>query len=113
MSKMADSGIDEQQRQMMAHYKIKPGIDPIGTKHTLATDIQGLPRKANYKVRYITGGNNNTPNQDPPIVWLRVTGRHGFPVTPYISVPLPVLVDDFVPFSGQDVFWFDSSIKKA
>ncbi len=59
----------------------------------------------NYTVFEVTGDATNTPNQDPPIIWMELTEKNPGTLQQFISLPLSVFPQRVMPNEAGDKFW--------
>lgn len=67
---------------------LKKGIDPIGAKVLVKTQIRGVITWHEYKVHTVTGADENVPNPDGPIIHMELNEKNGISLQQYISLPL-------------------------
>jgi hypothetical protein len=83
--------------------KLKKGINPIGQKVLVKTQISGTITWHEYKVHTVTGADENVPNPDGPIIHMELNERNGIGVQQYISLPLSAFGSLCLP--SVDAFW--------
>lgn len=93
--------------------KIKKGFNPVGTEHYASMPSGPTSITAYYMVIGVTGTATNAPNQDDPVVYLRLNRKIARPVDTFISLPLSVFVSAFEQTSEGDVFWEDGKSLQA
>lgn len=68
--------------------RIKKGVNPIGAKVLVKTQIAGTITWHEYKVHTVTGAHENAPNPDGPIIHMEINERRGINIDQYVSLPL-------------------------
>ena len=68
--------------------KLKKGINPIGKKVLVKTQIVGVITWHEYKVHTVTGADENVPNPDGPTIHMELNEKNGISLQQYISLPL-------------------------
>jgi len=91
--------------------KIKDGVDPIGKKVLVKTQISGTVTWHEYKVHTVTGNHANIPNPDGPIIHMEINERRGIDCDQYVTLPLSAFRTLCRP-SGE-AFWQDEKTVNA
>ena len=87
--------------------KIKKGVNPVGTEHYASMQSGPTSITAYYRVISVTGTATNAPNEDEPVVYLRLNRKIARPVDTFINLPLSVFVSIFEQSTEGDIFWED------
>lgn len=86
-------------------YKVKHGSSPVGTLHNVSLWLHGNKHVITYKVAAIQGLATFAPENDEPVVFLKIAERTGSPAPPFITITLSMLAADSTPVSKADAFY--------
>ena len=85
--------------------KLKKGINPIGTSLLVRMQVKAEYTWHKYSVLEVTGDATNTPNQDPPVIWMELAEKNPGTLQQFIGLPLSVFPQRVLPNEAGDKFW--------
>lgn len=105
----AFAAITNETKQRMKKYKIKNGVNPVGTRHNLiayhVNNGAQEQKQFTYVVRNVTGLEGNLPSGEPVVYLAYAGGKSAWYPQVYISMPLSMFAQESSAVSEADVFW--------
>lgn len=86
-------------------FKIKHGVNPVGTKHRVTLFVAGRPGDYLYECYLVFNAKQFSPNGDEPDVRLRLAERTGENPPMYLALPLSELARSSKPKDKSDLFY--------
>ena len=86
-------------------YKVKHKANAVGTVHNVRMLLHGNIHEIAYKVAAIQGLATFAPQNDEPVVFLKIAERTGSPAPPFLSLPLSMLADNSTPIDEGSSFY--------
>lgn len=102
-----------QEKSGMGMVKVKYKAVAVGTVHNVRMLLHGNIHEIAYKVAAIQGLATFAPQNDEPVVFLKIAERTGSPAPPFLTITLSMLASESKPLSEKDCFYEETDTSHA